>query len=377
VYREYISPDSLTELLASRLVPLDKCPGVRPIGIGEVLRRIIGKCVIEVIKDDIMAACGTLQTCGGVKSGIEAAIHAMADQFAEERTEGLLLVDATNAFNCVNREMALDSVAERCPVFHQFLFNTYQAPTKLYLNGSKKGEFIWGEEGNTQGNVAAMPFYGIATMPIIEDLITNCETTQVWYADDSSAADTLVSLLKWWNRLNEIGPQYGYFPKAEKTVLIVKHPEHLTRAKELFGSLGVKVTSEGQRHLGAIIGSSSHKRVYMERKLEKWLEDLEELSIIAENEPQLAYCSFTKGICHRWTYFMRTIPEISEFLAPLELKITECFIPALLGRCVTAFEREILELPVRYGGLGIVNPAKTCERESINVPEKSLNLLSN
>jgi hypothetical protein len=62
-------------------------------------------------------------------------------------------------------------------------------------------------------------------------------------------------------------------------------------------------------------------------------------------------------------YFMRTIPEISEFLAPLELKITERFIPALLRRSVTAFEREILELTVRYEGLGIVNPAKTCKRE--------------
>ena len=87
----------------------------------------------------------------------------MADQFAEERTEGLLLVDASNAFNSVNREMALDSVAERCPVFHQFLSNTYQVPTKLFISGSKTGDFIWGEEGNTQGDVAAMPFYGIAT----------------------------------------------------------------------------------------------------------------------------------------------------------------------------------------------------------------------
>ena len=38
-------PDCLTELLASRLIPLDKNPGVRPIGIGEILRRIMGKCV--------------------------------------------------------------------------------------------------------------------------------------------------------------------------------------------------------------------------------------------------------------------------------------------------------------------------------------------
>eukprot|EP00794_Sanderia_malayensis_P004398 gene4398-4986_t len=227
--------------------------------------------------------------------------------------------------------MALDSVAERCPVFHQYLKNTYQAPTKLYISGSKTGEFIWGEEGNTQGDVAAMPFYGLATMPIIDDLQTNCDTAQAWYADDSSAADTFTSLLDWWIRLNDIGPKY--------------------------------VTSEGQRHLGAVFGSTAFKKSYVESKVKKWTDDIEELADIAEEEPQLAYAVFTKGICHRWTYFMRTIPDISELLIPLKQKISERFLPALLGRKITDNQREILELPVRYGGLGIINPARMSQRE--------------
>jgi hypothetical protein len=59
----------------------------------------MGKAVIKVIKHDIMEASGTLQTCSGVDSGIEATVHAMAETFAEDSTQGLLLVDATNAFN--------------------------------------------------------------------------------------------------------------------------------------------------------------------------------------------------------------------------------------------------------------------------------------
>ena len=59
---EEIDPSCLTEYIACRLIPLDKgatkdgTPGVRPIGVGEVLRRIVGKLLVGVIKEDIVTA---------------------------------------------------------------------------------------------------------------------------------------------------------------------------------------------------------------------------------------------------------------------------------------------------------------------------------
>lgn len=74
-------------------------PGIRPIGVGEVLRRIIGKTVSAFFKGELQLAADPLQVCAGHSAGAEAAIHAMSQVFAEEDTDGILLNDTSNAFN--------------------------------------------------------------------------------------------------------------------------------------------------------------------------------------------------------------------------------------------------------------------------------------
>ena len=113
---EYIDPRTIEPILANRLIPLDKGEGaVRPIGVGEVIRRIVGKCVMKVIKPDVIDASGSLQVCAGLKSGSEAAIHAMHSIFEADETDAVLLIDASNAFNALNRAAALHNITVLCP----------------------------------------------------------------------------------------------------------------------------------------------------------------------------------------------------------------------------------------------------------------------
>ena len=91
---DIIPHDYISTLLACRLVPLKKKDnGIRPVGVGECLRRIIGKTITGLLKEDIIHAVGTLtlQTCAGLESGIEAAIYAVRKSFEEDNSECLLL----------------------------------------------------------------------------------------------------------------------------------------------------------------------------------------------------------------------------------------------------------------------------------------------
>ena len=80
--------DSIRTLVASCLIALDKCPGVRPIGIGEILRRIIGKTVCLATCLDAALVCGSDQLCAGLQAGIEGAIHGMNELFSTHQDQG-------------------------------------------------------------------------------------------------------------------------------------------------------------------------------------------------------------------------------------------------------------------------------------------------
>ena len=81
---ELESPSSLESFVACRLILLDKKPGLRPIGVREVLRRIAAKAVMMLFKNDITHAAGALQLSAGQDAGVEAVVHSMHDIFSEE-----------------------------------------------------------------------------------------------------------------------------------------------------------------------------------------------------------------------------------------------------------------------------------------------------
>ena len=171
-------------LISCRLIPLNKDPGVRPIGIGEILCRIIGKTISWVLKSDIQEPAGPLQTSTGLKGGAEAAIHDIKEVFDDDETEAVILVDASNAFHALNRNVALKF--KFCPSFSTVLIHTYRVPARFFITGGKE---LLSNEGTTQEDNLAMSFYGLSTRPLQTILrIKSPDVKQTWLADNATAA---------------------------------------------------------------------------------------------------------------------------------------------------------------------------------------------
>ena len=62
----------------------------------------------------------------------------MRKAFESNSKEDILLVDAKNAFNNLNRKAALFNIEQLCPPFDRYLRKTYEKPVKLVIPSDKR-----------------------------------------------------------------------------------------------------------------------------------------------------------------------------------------------------------------------------------------------
>ncbi|XP_073243955.1 uncharacterized protein [Porites lutea] len=276
----------------------------------------------------------------------------MSQVFVEEGTDGILLIDASNAFNQMNRSAALHNMQIMCKEMALYVINTYRSPSRLFTCG---GGEILSREGTTQGDPLAMPWYALNTSIMIQNLRDHCPLVkQVWLADDSAGGGSIVQLYNWYRQLSKEGQKFGYLVNGTKSWLIVKSRELEEEAKRVFGE-EVNITTEGQRHLGAVIASQEYKDQYCEEKVRAWKEEIERLSEIAKSQPHAAYIAFTKGYKSKFTYFMRTIESFEVYVDPIQEVIEDLLLPTLLGQSepLPNEVRRLATLATGQGGLGI------------------------
>jgi hypothetical protein len=115
------------------------------------------------------------------------------------------------------------AVRHEWPSRARFVFNCYKHWAVLVLRGNDDHTlFICSKEGVTQGDPLSMFAYGI--LPLIRQLKAKFpQVEQPWYTDDAGAGAKADEIERFFPRLCEIGPLFGYYPEPTKSILIVQH----------------------------------------------------------------------------------------------------------------------------------------------------------
>ena len=112
-----------------------------------------------------------------------------------------------------------------------------------------------------------------------------------------------------------------------------KKEESAALASSIFGDTNINLTTEGHRYLGSVIGSSKFVDCFVEKKVSDWVDQIIKLNSIAQSQPHAAFSAFTHGLSSKWTYFLRAILNVKNYLhQPLEdtIRLT-C--TTLTGQC--------------------------------------------
>ena len=203
------------EFLSSRIIVLNKRPGVCLVGVGKTWWHLFDNCVLRVMGTEPTNAWKEDQIRAHSKARINGALNGVQAIWGENlSTEDwwLLLVDTKNAFNETNKTIMLWRVHHLCSSGAHFFKNFYYHWSSLVLwNRNGMDSFLHSREGVTQGHTLAIFAYGIGVLPL-NKLLKEAYTdiTHTWYADNASALGMFNNIGLYFNLLKQFGPGHGY-----------------------------------------------------------------------------------------------------------------------------------------------------------------------
>lgn len=111
---------------------------------------------MKIARNETMNANSNIQLCAGQQGEAETALYEVKEIFTDKKCEVVFIVDASNAFNTVNRKYVMHNISVLCPTLAMYVKNTYKIAPRLFI---AKDLELRSEKGTTQGNVIAMEAY--------------------------------------------------------------------------------------------------------------------------------------------------------------------------------------------------------------------------
>jgi hypothetical protein len=341
-------------LTAARLVPLPKKgDGVRPIAVGDTLRRLVAKCALEGVIEQVVRLLVPLQV--GVQVANAAELLARRIRlWAKHAPSGsaLLQLDLKNAFNSVLRTNMLSCVKQFAPALLPFAFACYNHATCLFGDGFT----LHSTRGVQQGDVIGPALFALAIHPVVLKLNTISLDLQEWYLDDGDLCGGLAELQEAFDVAKVEFQKIGLTVNAEKSKLFLPNDDVVPL--ETFVGVPRIAASSGVEVLGVPIG---HETFIVNTLLKKLAELEFLLSRLALLESSLAKFLLLRaclGAC-RVVFLLRTVPfALGKQLADQSAALVRKSLEALLQTPLDDVQFGLACLRTLSGGLGIQDPRR-------------------
>ena len=377
-------PAGVREVLcASSLIPLQKKGGgLRPIAVGDTLRRVVGKCLLRTEAVMTEFACLKPRQCGvGVKNAAEMVGMGLQRLVQSKAAKGdhdyvVLQVDMRNAFNSVSRDAVLKGCMAKVPSAYNWLKFCYGGASPLYCQGRL---FCHSHVGVHQGDACGPLGFALG----LDEGLDQCESRDVewelWYLDDGHIVGRVPDVLARLKDLQEALIRVGLALNLEKCKMWgpgiqtkdEPAPRYPNELPPNHPGRSVPVIPFGGDHgitaLGVPVDAPrgpSRKEPFVapECKL-KWTSAVEEtnrllvrLRSYPEGQVRLTLLRYCLDAC-RVNHLLRSteVEEAGESPGVLRAALQEAA-QDLLATGVSEYTWEQICLPIRLGGLGISDP---------------------
>lgn len=294
-----------------------------------------------------------------MRNGAEAILHAfnrfVRDPVMCDADSVLVLIDFSNAFNCVDRNSMLDAVFERFPGMFGWVQYCYGVGARLYAGL----DTIEALAGCQQGDPLGPLLFSLVLHPLLVRLRDDFGLTVGAYLDDLTVAGPSHRVSEAVRWLRAEGPRHGLHISPSKTVVWSPSGRDL-RDLGLFDDL-CHSTEEGVELLGGAVSESpSFNASVIAKRVDKCIATMHRM--LELNDPQL--CLMLLRSCEgmpKLVYSWRSIPPefLQEAADRFEGELLEAlrWIVAGDGPHFGPFNRRLATLPVSMGGLGIALPS--------------------
>ena len=317
------APEELaTHLAGAKLLALKKPKGgVRPVAIGEVMRRIVGKCLCATIKEEAQEFFEPLQVGVACKLGVDAAVHTCrkwANLHKHSQNKVMLKIDFSNAFNTISRESVLSKVRTTFPELARWVTWCYAKPSNLLFGGHTLSSTTGVQQGDPLGPL----LFSLAIHDTVKELsiiATPSASTldlTTFYLDDGVLAGDAEVVADALRLLEARCSSLGLVLNHGKSELILPGADTSADLSSLFphdllcdaetGESRVLLNGNFEM-LGASVGDADFCTAYTQGKTKKAAKLLDQIANIEDPQVATRLLRNCAGVC-KITHNMRMVP---------------------------------------------------------------------